>query len=138
MRAEYLYIVAAALMWGSYPLVLRSTGQGTAVGSLILMLSGLVPIVAAVVWQGGFSKPPAVELLRLIVAGVMMGFGLIAFNVVANSRQIDASVSIPIIDTAMLIVTFIGAVLFFAEPMTVKKAIGIALLIAGIYVLHRS
>jgi drug/metabolite transporter (DMT)-like permease len=101
-----------------------------------LMLSGIVPIAAAVVWQGGFEKPPVADLARLAIAGGMMGVGLLAFNVVANSRQIDASVSIPIIDTAMLIVTVIGAVIFFAEPMTVKKGIGLALLVAGILVLR--
>jgi drug/metabolite transporter (DMT)-like permease len=66
---------------------------------------------------------------------VMMGMGLVAFNAVANSRNMDASVSIPIIDTTMLIVTVLGAILFFAEPLTARKAIGIAMLIAGIAVL---
>jgi drug/metabolite transporter (DMT)-like permease len=136
MRSEYLYIAAAALFWGSYPLVLRTTGAGGPSGSLLLMVGGLVPIVAAVLWQGVLIKPPAAELTRLLMAGVLMGFGLLAFNLVANSRAIDASVSIPIIDTAMLIVTVIGAVLFFAEPVTMKKAIGIALLVAGILVLR--
>jgi len=136
MRTEYLYIVAAALFWGSYPLVLRSTGAGGPSGSLILMVGGLIPIVAAVLWQGTLIKPPTAELTRLLIAGVMMGFGLLAFNMVANSRVIDASVSIPIVDTAMLIVTVIGAVLFFAEPVTVKKAVGIALLVTGILVLR--
>jgi multidrug transporter EmrE-like cation transporter len=54
---------------------------------------------------------------------------------VVNSRQLDASTSIPIIDTAMLLVSVVGAVLFFAEPMTAKKVIGVVLLIAGIVVL---
>jgi multidrug transporter EmrE-like cation transporter len=54
---------------------------------------------------------------------------------VANSRQLDASISIPIIDTAMLVVSVIGAIVFFAEPVTAKKLLGIGLLIAGITVL---
>ena len=136
MRPEYLYIAVAALMWGSYPLILRSSGQGSAMGSLLLMLSGLVPIAAAVIWQGGWQRPPAIELTKLAVAGMMMGVGLLTFNAVANSRQIDASISIPIIDTTMLVVTVLGAVLFFAEPVTLKKVIGLALLIAGILVVR--
>ena len=123
-------------MWGSYPLVLRSTGQGGAWGSLILMLAGTVPIAIAAAWQGGIVKPPTAELTRLVIAGVMMGFGMLAFNAVANSRNLDASVSIPIVDTAMLLVTVVCAVLFFAEPITVRKGIGIALMIAGILVLR--
>jgi drug/metabolite transporter (DMT)-like permease len=138
MRTDYFYIAATALMWGSYPLVLRSTGQGGAFGSLVLMLAGLIPIAAAAWWQGGGVKPLATELTRLTVAGIMMGCGLLAFNAVANSRNLDASISIPIVDTAMLMVTVICAVLFFGEAMTVRKTIGIALLIAGILALRPS
>jgi multidrug transporter EmrE-like cation transporter len=36
----------------------------------------------------------------------------------------------------MLIVTVLGAVWFFAEPFTARKAIGIALLLGGIFVLR--
>jgi len=64
-----------------------------------------------------------------------MGIGTAAFNFVVNSRKIDASISIPIVDTAMLVVSVIGAVIFFAEPMTIRKLVGIGLLIAGIVVL---
>ena len=71
----------------------------------------------------------------LIVAGMAMGIGTAAFNFVANSRKIDASISIPIVDTAMLVVSVIGAVIFFAEPVTIRKLVGIGLLIAGIVVL---
>ena len=136
MRTDYFYIAATALMWGSYPLVLRSSGQSSAFGSLVLTIAGLVPIAALTLWQGGVIRPPAAELTRLIVAGVMMGCGLLAFNAVANSRNLDASISIPIVDTTMLMVTVICAVLFFGEAMTARKAIGVALLIAGILVLR--
>ena len=52
------------------------------------------------------------------------------------SREIEASVAIPIVDTAMLFVSVIAAVLFFAEPITVRKCAGLALLVAGIVVLR--
>ncbi len=136
MKFELICIVVVALFWGGYPLVARSTGVGGPVGALILTLSGLVPILTAVVWQGGALRPSPSELGRLIVAGVMMGIGLVAFNAVANSKSMEASISIPVIDTAMLIVSVIGAILFFAEPVTVKKMIGIGLLVAGILVLR--
>lgn len=135
MRYDYIYIVIAALMWGSYPLVARASGVGGAIGALVLTVTALVPIGIATVWQGAAVRPDATALIKLCIAGVMMGAGLVAFNALANSKQMDASISIPIVDTAMLIITVIGAILFFAEPFTAKKAIGIALLVAGIVVL---
>jgi drug/metabolite transporter (DMT)-like permease len=135
MRIEYLCMAIVALAWGGYPLVARSSGVGGPLGALILTLSALVPIGALVLWQGALARPASVELTKLIVAGVLMGIGTAAFNFVANSRQLDASVSIPIIDTAMLVVSVIGAIAFFVEPITVKKIVGVGLLIAGIAVL---
>ena len=79
---------------------------------------------------------PTGDVMKMAIAGLMMGVGLVAFILVANSRQLDASVSIPIMDTAMLIVTVVGAVLFFGEPITVRKLAGTALLVAGILTLR--
>jgi drug/metabolite transporter (DMT)-like permease len=135
MRYEYICIAVVALTWGAYPLVARASGVGGPLGALILTLTALLPIGAVTLWQGGVVKPESSALIKLSLAGFMMGVGLIAFNAVANSRNMDASVSIPIIDTAMLIVTVVGAMIFFAEPVTVRKLIGVALLVAGIMVL---
>ena len=44
--------------------------------------------------------------------------------------------SIPIMDTGMLIVSVAAAALFFSEPITARKALGLALLCAGIAVLR--
>jgi multidrug transporter EmrE-like cation transporter len=55
---------------------------------------------------------------------------------VAVSREIEASISIPIMDTGMLLVSVIAAALFFAEPITLRKCAGLALLVAGIAVLR--
>jgi drug/metabolite transporter (DMT)-like permease len=135
MRTEFLCMAIVALAWGGYPLIARATGVGGPLGALILTLSALVPITALVLWQGTMARPAPADLVKLVVAGMIMGIGTAAFNYVANSRQLDASISIPIIDTAMLVVSVIGAIVFFAEPVTAKKLLGIGLLIAGITVL---
>jgi len=135
MKFEYICISVVAVFWGGYPLVARSAGIGAPIGALVLSLSGLVTIAVTTLWQGVAARPSLSELTKLCVAGVMMGIGLLAFNAVANSRQIEASVSIPIMDTAMLLATVIAAAIFFAEPITVRKLIGTSLLVAGILVL---
>jgi drug/metabolite transporter (DMT)-like permease len=135
MRFEYICIVLVALFWGCYPLVTRSTGVTGPIVSLVMTLSAATAIAAATVWRGVPLRPSAAEVGKLIIAGAMMGVGLLAFNAVANSRQIDASASIPIMDTLMLLATFVGAIVFFAEPVTTKKILGVALLITGILLL---
>jgi drug/metabolite transporter (DMT)-like permease len=135
MRTELICMAIVAFAWGGYPLIARSSGIGGPLGALILTLSALVPSSVMVLWQGAAIRPSPVELNKLVIAGLIMGIGTTAFNFVVNSRQLDASISIPIIDTAMLSVSVVGAVLCFAEPMTARKVIGVVLLIAGIAVL---
>ena len=136
MKPEYSCIAIVALAWGGYPLIARSSGIGGGLGALILTLSALLPIGAITLWQGVTTRPAAPEIIKLVIAGTIMGIGTTAFNFVANSRQLDASVSIPIVDTAMLLVSVIAAILFFAEPVTMRKLVGMGLLIAGIVVLR--
>jgi drug/metabolite transporter (DMT)-like permease len=133
---EYLCIVLVAILWGSYPLLTRSAGGNAQLGTLVLSLSSLIPILAMVLWQGAGPRLAQIDVIKMAIAGVMMGVGLMAFIMVANSKQLDASVSIPITDTGMLVVTVVGAVLFFGEPVTARKLAGIALLIAGILTLR--
>ena len=98
------------------------------------MLAGLLPIIAGSIFGQGSSLPSGAALAKLLVAGVMMGIGLVGFVTVANSPM-DASISIPIVDVAMLLVTTVGAVVFFAEPVTLQKTLGVALMLAGIALL---
>jgi drug/metabolite transporter (DMT)-like permease len=138
MTRELVLIALVALFWGAYPLVARASGHGGPWGALVLNLAALLPIGLAVALLPGASMRPSPEAtLKLGVAGAMMGCGLVAFNLLANSR-LEASVSIPIVDTAMLLVTTACAVVFFQEAVTAQKLLGIALLVAGILALRPS
>jgi drug/metabolite transporter (DMT)-like permease len=136
MKPEYAWILIVSLFWGGYPLVARGANLGGPLGALILSAVSLSTIAAATAWTGALAWPAPAAAVRLVIAGAMMGVGLLAFNAAAVSRQIEASVSIPIMDTGMLIVSVLAATLFFAEPITLKKCAGLALLVAGIVVLR--
>jgi drug/metabolite transporter (DMT)-like permease len=135
MATDVACIAVVALFWGAYPLVARTSNFGGPLGTLVLSLAGLVPIVLAAIWGGFALRPSTNQLVRLGVAGLMMGIGLIAFNRLANGT-LDASVSIPIVDGAMLVATTVGALWFFGEPVTAQKLAGIGLLLAGIALLR--
>jgi drug/metabolite transporter (DMT)-like permease len=135
MKSEALWIVATALLWGSYPLVSRAADYQGHRAALILMISGFIPVALMAMLSAEGGWPTKSALVKLLVAGLMMGSGLVAFVRVANG-PLEASISIPIIDVAMLLVSAIGAVLVFKEPVTVQKAAGVALLLVGIVLLR--
>ena len=136
MLGEWTGIVVVVLAWGGYPLIIRAAGVGGALGAMVLTLSALFPIALALWWQGNFVRPANADLLRVVAGGLFMGVGTTAFNFVVNSRKLDASTSVPIMDTGMLLVTTLGAVWFYGEPFSARKALGIALLVVGIGILR--
>lgn len=139
MRNEYLWIAVVGLTWGGYPLMTRWAGYEGPRATLLLMLTGMVPIAIAVLQPSTTSSvaPTTLALAKLIAAGLLMGVGLLAFHALVTSPM-DASISVPMADVAMLLISVIGAIVFFGEAITVQKVGGIALLLAGMALLRTS
>lgn len=131
----FLFIVTS-LVWGGWPLLARSAGEATAISPLILAFFAFIPLCFSAWWQGGGELPEKFSLLKLFIAGLMMGTGLITYNSIMGSKLVDITVSVPIINTAMLAVTVIGGVLFLKEIMTIQKIVGILFLSIGIFLLR--
>jgi drug/metabolite transporter (DMT)-like permease len=135
MSADWICIALVAVFWGGYPLVARLSSFGGPLGSLVLGAVAIVPVAAAALATGSGERPTRAELWPLVVAGLMQGVGLMAFVRVATGK-LEASVAIPISDVAMLIVTTVGAILFFQEALGPQKLAGLAFLVVGILLLR--
>jgi drug/metabolite transporter (DMT)-like permease len=135
VRPEFTWILVTAFLWGGYPLVSRTAGFQGPRAALILTMVGLLPISLMAFLDTQAGWPTRAGLGKLAAAGLMMGGGLVAFVRVA-AGPLEASVALPIVDVAMLLVSAIGAMLMFAEPLTWQKGVGIALLLGGIALLR--
>jgi uncharacterized membrane protein len=137
MRAEYLWIAVVGLTWGGYPLIARWANYEGPRATMILMVAGIVPILIAMLQPSATvpSWPTPIALAKLVAAGLLMGVGLLAFHALTNS-PLDASITIPISDTSMLLVTTLGAIAFFGEAITLQKLAGISLMLIGIVLLR--
>jgi len=130
MSADWVCIALVAVFWGGYPLVARLSSFGGPWGSLLLGSVAILPIAGTALAAGGWERPARGDLWPLLVAGLMQGVGLMAFVRVATGK-LEASVAIPVSDVAMLIVTTVGAILFFQETLT-----ALAFLVVGILLLR--
>ena len=135
MSFVMICIFGVAVFWGGWPLVARLAGDHGLAGSLVLAALTFLTVAVAMPLTST-ALPGARDTALLALAGVMMGLGLIAFNAVSANPMIELSTAIPIMDTSMLLVSVIGGIWFFGEPVTARKLIGIALLIAGILTLE--
>jgi drug/metabolite transporter (DMT)-like permease len=134
--SEWIFIAVVAVFWGGYPLVTRACGYEGPWATLLVAVTAVVPVIAYVLLQSvEYTRPSPGQLGALGVAGLMQGLGLIAFLRVAGG-SVEASIAIPISDVAMLIVTAVGALIFFQEAVTVQKLAGLGLLVTGIALLR--
>lgn len=131
MKNVLLCIILTALFFGGWPIVARTAGKTGTTGAFIMAAMALVPI-GIVMMRQGVLLPMSTSWPKLCIAGMMMGSGLIAYNFAVSNPKVEVSIVVPTISTLMIIVTTLGGMFFFGEPLTVRKVIGITLLIAGI------
>lgn len=134
MTKFFLYIALLAVCWGGWPLVVRSAGDIGFTSSLILMITALIPGMFAAFVYGGIALPSISALVKLCIAGVMMGTGLIVFSHLIPGR--DVSTLVPVVSASTLLVVVVGGMYFFSESITPQKILGIVLLIGGIVLLR--
>ncbi len=129
-------IVLVGFLWGGWPLMVKAAGNHGLMDLVTLTASATLTVAITALLSGDVALPPQPSMTWLGIAGVLVGTGLLAFSHVTTSPLMEASVSIPIMDVAMLIVTAAGGIYFFQESLTPQKMIGIALLVVGILFLR--
>ncbi|MDP2629397.1 MAG: EamA family transporter [Candidatus Harrisonbacteria bacterium] len=127
--------VAVFLLWGGWPLIMRSAGASNSLTNFLL--SGIATLILGLIALGTkVPSPSPPNFWRIGIAGVMMGLGFVAFNYLATHPKIPVSTALPIINSAILLVAVLGGVWFFSEGLTLKKILGIALLLIAVTLLR--
>lgn len=134
MTQTYVQIVLVSVLWGGWPLLLRWAGPVGHTGAFLLSAFALIPL-SFMALATGFQMPQQQPLIKVVLAGVIMGAGMIAYNQVLTGGKIEISSLVPIVNTSMLAVTTIGGIIFFAESITPQKVAGFLLMLVGIYLL---
>lgn len=124
-----------ALCFGGWPLMARMAGKTGTTGAFIMAALALLPM-AAVLLRQGVELPASSSTRWLLIAGVLMGTGFIAYNFVITSPLLEVSITVPIASALVVIVSTAGGICFFSEPLTSRKVIGIVVLIFGIILLR--
>ncbi len=139
MNNQWILCIVAGLLWGMAPLVGRLSSVNAMMMTVLIAVGTLVatlPVAfsqnyAAVGWQYlGYG----------VLGGVLNGVGLLAFYwLVAGSNQglWNASQVLPISFVIVPIVIAAGSCIFFKEPVTVSKVLGLIFAAFAIYFLNK-
>lgn len=126
------------LAWSSAPLLGRLSSVNAMMMTILIAFGTLVTTLP-VAFSQNYAAAGSKSLSIGLIAGIVNGIGLIAFyRLVAGSNQglWEASKVLPIATILMLIGITLGSRIFFGEPITTQKLIGITLACGAIWFLR--
>ncbi len=109
-------------------LLVLAAGVNSCIGNLLLK------------WSRTSAPPDASALAKLLSPGFVGGMAFYAVNVALFAKALDdmeVSVAYPILAGAGFALLAIASGVIFNEPLTLTKAAGMGLILAGIAVLSR-
>lgn len=123
--STYIAILITVICWGGYPTLAKSAGEGTtSLHPLVMSVAAIVPILLYCAIRGELMAiGPGIG--KHALCGILMGIGLISFLIVLSSSQVPISVSIPIINPSMLVVTVVCGIIFLKENPSPINMVGI-------------
>ena len=141
MSAWFWYAVAAAVLYGAHQIFTRlaSAHIGDALGGLVVEGVAVVAILiyAASLWFSNRwdQKISWTGFNYSALTGLCVGAGTVAFFVLFQ-RGAPLSV-VPAILAAGAAIMALAGILFFQEPASWQRLLGVAFAIAGLFLLRR-
>ncbi len=131
-----LWSILAGFLFGLWPLVMKKSGLTPMAAAFTLTAVSLVvclPFLGRVDYQTtGFLT---IGFGLAMVAGVMNGFGTIAFQKMLADKNVEIAVGILLVILTQVVVTAIGGRLFYGELFTTKKVAGLVTSVVAVYLL---
>lgn len=141
MAPWFWYAVAAAVLYGAHQIFTRLAADriGEGVGGFVVEATAAVSILVylAFLWLTSRwnQKSSSEGLFYSILTGICVGAGTIAFFILFQKGGPLSSV--PAILAGGAAIMAIAGILFFREPASWPRLVGVILAIAGLFLLRR-
>ena len=141
MAAWFWYAVLAAVLYGAHQIFTRLAAEriGEGLGGFIVEASAALSILIylAILWFAGrlSQKFSEAGLGYSLVTGICVGAGTIAFFLLFQKGGPLSSV--PAILAGGAAIMAIAGILFFREPLSWQRIVGVAFAIIGLFLLRK-
>ena len=141
MAPWFWYAVVAAVLYGAHQIFTRLAAEhiGEGLGGFIVEASAALSILIylAILWFAGRStqKFSGVGFTYSLVTGICVGAGTIAFFLLFQKGGPLSSVPAILAGGAALMA--IAGILFFREPLSWQRIVGVAFAIIGLFLLRK-
>jgi uncharacterized membrane protein len=133
-----MHSLIAAFFFAAWPLIMRASGLDPISAGFVLNLTGAVfflPLFLAN--RQATSSVVLIGLLIGVASGLANGFGHFDWQKVVAVGKIDLGRATAVMLVTCIAITTIGARVFYGEPISGQKILGIGLAISAIVVLTR-
>ncbi len=141
MAIWFWYAVAAAILYGAHQIFTRLAAEriGDGLGGFIVEASAALSILIylGILWVGGRwnQKFSVAGFNYSVLTGICVGAGTIAFFLLFQKGGPLSAV--PAILAGGAAIMAIAGILFFREPASWQRLLGVTLAIAGLFLLRR-
>src|SRR5713226_6399722 len=141
MSAWFWYAVVAAVLYGAHQIFTRLASEhiGDGLGGFVVEASAALSILLylAVLWFGGRwnQKFSAAGFNYSLLTGICVGAGTIAFFLLFQKGGPLSAV--PAILAGGAAIMAIAGIIFFREPVSWQRLLGIAFAIVGLFLLRK-
>ena len=141
MAAWFWYAVVAAVLYGAHQIFTRLAAEriGEGLGGFIVEASAALSILIylAILWFAGRStqKFSGAGFTYSLITGICVGAGTIAFFLLFQKGGPLSSVPAILAGGATLMA--IAGILFFREPLSWQRIVGVAFAVIGLFLLRK-
>ena len=141
MAPWFWYAVVAAILYGAHQIFTRLASEhiGDGLGGFVVEASAALSILLylAFLWLGGRwnQKFSAAGFNYSLLTGICVGAGTVAFFLLFQKGGPLSAV--PAILAAGAAIMAIAGIVFFREPVSWQRLLGVSLAITGLFLLRR-
>ena len=123
--SKLVWPVIAGLCFGTWPLIMKSSGLNAIMASFVLTVVSLMVYLPFL--KGGFDQAALLKtgVILAVVAGLLNGIGTIAFQRMVGAKDLEISQVVLMVVIIQIVITAAGGSLFYHELFTIKKAFGV-------------
>jgi bacterial/archaeal transporter family protein len=140
VAAWFLYAVVAAVLYGTHQIFTRLASEyiGDGVGGFVVEASAALTILGylALLWFSGrwAQKVSWTGFNYSVLTGICVGAGTVAFFLLFQRGGPLSAV--PVILAGGAAIMAVAGVVFFQEPLSWQRVLGVAFAIAGLFLLR--
>lgn len=136
MDKMFVWPILAGFLFSTWPFVMRATGLPPVLAAVFLTTASLFVYPFFLRGDMNLKALTLFVVILAVVAGLMNGFGTIAFQKMIANKEMNLAIGIFVLIMTQIVVTTIGGLILDSEDiLTTKKLLGIGAAACAVYLL---